>query len=372
METHFAPPENTNEAELAIEIEIVSKNPVLSGLLNSVSGLLAVLDENRQIVALNDSFLKMIGIDSPEEALGLRQGQVLNCVHSDEDPAGCGTTKYCSSCGAAIAIVSSMEADQPVEKICALSAKRGDKQVNIVLHVKSCPIRISKRRFLLIFLQDITRQQQMAALERTFFHDINNMLSMLLMACDLLVEEYPAELAQNIHTASHRLHREIAIQRALSQSQTYNYQPSRCEIAVKKIFSDLESYFANHPVALNKTIQFIGKAPDILINTDLSLLFRVLCNMTINALEATQEDGHVKIWAEHEDKLLSFYVWNAQEIPAEIIHRIFERNFTTKEHSGRGIGTFSMKLFGEEILGGQVSFTSSRQKGTIFRFSHPI
>lgn len=94
--------------------------------------------------------------------------------------------------------------------------------------------------------------------------------------------------------------------------------------------------------------------------------------MIINALEATAENGEVKIWLENKDDFLSFCVWNAQEIPHDIANRIFQRNFSTKEQAGRGIGTYSMKLLGEKILGGQVSFTTSKKEGTIFRFTYPV
>ncbi len=52
--------------------------------------------------------------------------------------------------------------------------------------------------------------------------------------------------------------------------------------------------------------------------------------------------------------------------------RIFQRNFSTKAEAGRGIGTFSMKLLGEEVLGGKVSFTSTENDGTVFVLSHPL
>ena len=202
MDTYFAPAERANEKELAVEIDFVSKNSVMTGLLHLISGLLAVLDEHRQIVALNDSFLQMLGIDDPAQALGLRPGEALQCIHTHDEPAGCGTTKFCSTCGAAIAIVSSLGQDKPVERICALSANRGDKAVDIALLVRSHPIKIDKKRFLLLFLQDITQQQQRAALERTFFHDVNNMLSMLVGASELLVEENPSDLAKIVNDAS--------------------------------------------------------------------------------------------------------------------------------------------------------------------------
>ncbi len=99
---------------------------------------------------------------------------------------------------------------------------------------------------------------------------------------------------------------------------------------------------------------------------------RVLCNMIINALEATDVNGLVKVWAEEKKAELSFYSWNNRVIPESVTNRIFQRNFSTKQQSGRGIGTYSMKLFGETILGGKVSFSSSETDGTVFRLSLPI
>lgn len=372
MDTYFAPAERVTEEELVSEIEIVSNNPLMSGLLHSISGLLAVLDEHRQIIALNDSFLQMLGIADPAKTLGLRLGEVLECIHAYEDPGGCGTTKFCSSCGAAIAIVSSLGQDKPVEKICALSARKGDQQIDLALLVRSHPIAIEKKRFLLLFLQDITKQQQMAALERAFFHDVNNMLNMLVGASELLVADQPTQLARIIHQASLRLTKEVAIQRCLSQSEACDYQPLWYEVTTGDILEELRSFFVSHPAVQGKNIRIVESYPLVSIKTDVSLLSRVLCNMIINAAEATPENGEVKIWLEHTGDSLSFYVWNAQEIPQEIASRIFQRNFSTKDQAGRGIGTYSMKLLGEKILGGQVDFTSSKQAGTTFRFTCPV
>lgn len=342
MDTYFALAERVNEKEIATEIKIVSQNPLVSGLLHSISGLLAVLDEHRQIVALNDSFLQMLGVDDPAKVLGLRPGEALQCIHAHDEPAGCGTTKSCSTCGAAIAIVSSLGQNKPVERTCALSANRGGKEVDIALLVKSHPIVIDKKKFLLLFLQDITKQQQRAALERTFFHDINNMLSMLLGTAELLVLNEPSELAKTVHQASQRLMNEVAIQRCLSESESRDYLPVWLEITTGQILEELHSFFDNHPAAIGKNINISESYPNVSIKTDYSLLLRVLCNMIINALEATAENGEVKIWLEHEGDFLSFCVWNDQEIPQDVTNRIFQRNFSTKEQAGRGIGTYSM------------------------------
>lgn len=372
METYFASPEKAETGELAVECQVVKKSAVISGLLQSVGGLLAVLNEHRQVVALNDSFLKKIGIHDTEQALGLRPGEALHCIHAEDQPAGCGTTKYCSSCGAAIAIVSCLEQNIPLERICALSADRGGNKIDVALLVKSHPIVIEGRRFILLFLQDITVQEQRAALERTFFHDINNLLSMVLQASEMLVESQPSKLTETIFQAAFRISKEVAIQRSLSCSAASSYQPMWKEIDSKAIFTELENFFKNHPTAIKKKIEFSDAAPGVMIKTDICLLLRVLCNMIINALEATERNGIVKVWSEQENDILSFCVWNAEFIPPEISNRIFQRNFSTKLQEGRGIGTFSMKLFGEKILGGKVNFTTSEMAGTVFRFSQHL
>lgn len=370
MDTFFASPERAEKEDLVAEIELVNKNPVITGLLHSVGGLLAILDKHRQIVALNDSFLNMLGIDDPYESLGLRPGEAVKCIHAHEAPAGCGTTKFCSTCGAAIAIVSSLKKGKPVERICALTVKRAEALIDIALLVRSHPIKIDRKSFLLLFLQDITREQQRAALERTFFHDINNMLSGLCGASEILaLKDGDSDLIRMINQSSLRMKKEVEMQRILLQGELCSFKPVRHQIAIKQVIDELQSFFTNHPATLNKNLLFSIPEENMSVNTDSSLLLRVLCNMITNALESTDKNGVVKVWFERNGSLLSFCVWNNKAIRKDIALRIFQRNFSTKEEAGRGIGTYSMKLFGEKFLGGKVSFTTSRIKGTIFKFS---
>jgi signal transduction histidine kinase len=91
--------------------------------------------------------------------------------------------------------------------------------------------------------------------------------------------------------------------------------------------------------------------------------------MVTNALEATPEGGRVSLSVESQQNSISFCVWNASVIPEDIARRIFQRNFSTKESMGRGFGTYSMKLFGEQVLGGSVQFESTDDAGTTFRFT---
>ena len=66
-----------------------------------------------------------------------------------------------------------------------------------------------------------------------------------------------------------------------------------------------------------------------------------------------------------------FSVHNEQVMPEDVQIQIFQRSFTTKGQPGRGVGTYSMKLFGERYLGGRVSFVSRTPDGTTFTLVLP-
>ena len=259
-----------------------------------------------------------------------------------------------------------------MERICSIIAKRADTTIDIALLVRSNPIRIDGNRYILIFLQDISVQQQRAALERTFFHDINNMMIGVNGACEALAQEGgTSNLVSIISRSSSRLMKEIQIQRSLIKGDHYSYQPVRHDILPIQVIEDLRAFFVHHPTTLSKNLQLSISGPNMPFTTDSSLLLRVLCNMITNALEATDPNGTVKVWYEQNNSKISFFVWNDKKIEDAIALRIFQRNFSTKCEAGRGVGTYSMKLFGEQILGGHVQFTSTQAEGTLFSISLP-
>ena len=373
MKTYFATPKRADETELAIDIKSINDNSIVTNLLSSVSGVLAILNEFRQVVVINDSFLKMLGIDDPGKVLGLRPGEILNCIHSHSEPGGCGTTKFCSTCGAAIAIVSCIDDNKPAERICALRANESDKIADIVLLIRSNNIFIDNKKFVLLFIQDITIQHQRDALERIFFHDINNMLCGLVGCSELLANEFSeSQLADKIKQVSLRLAQEVKIQSSLLHNLQDSYQLLRHAVTPLQVMEELKSFYTNHPATKNKFIYFLDSDSNLIIKTDLCLLLRILCNMITNALEASDLNSCVKVWSEEDSDYLTFCVWNDKAIDNKIARRIFQRNFSTKNETGRGIGTYSMKLFGETFLGGKVEFLTSKSDGTTFKISLKI
>lgn len=369
--THFAPAERKAGAALDEDINQATTNAFINGLMTIANGLFAVLNDKRQVIALNDSFIKLLGIEDIEQVLGLRPGECVNCVHACEMPGGCGTSQYCATCGAVLSIIAAMETRQPQERICALTVEKDNQKQDLYFSVRSCPLVVDGSLYVLLFLQDISMQQHRACLDRTFFHDINNILCALIGKSELLsLQKQPAEgKLKELHHIVLRIAQEISIQNSLQKSMDVSYKPFYSEVDANSVLSEVDQLFHDHPLTALRVLEINFAPYSMPITTDFHLVSRIVINMVTNALEATPAGGTVVVSIVPQLNSLSFSVWNAGVIPENIALRIFQRNFSTKSDMGRGFGTYSMKLFGEQVLGGQVAFDSAEETGTTFKFT---
>jgi signal transduction histidine kinase len=373
--TYFAPAERSVGETLHHQIDVVCSHPMMDGLLQLVGGCIAVLNAQRQIVALNQTLIALLGLEDVQDVLGLRLGEALGCLHAGDMPGGCGTGQACLSCGAAITIVSTLGSNRPAERTCSVSIDRHGQPMDLYFLVHASPLRLNNQLFVLLFLQDISRRQQLEALERVFFHDVNNTLMGLLTASDLLLSASGEEMEKMAKFVRHfavRLHQELSLQRYLIGTDIEQLELQYADISIDAVFEEIQRTIGYHPAAMGKRIQRRPKIQNLSVCTDIHLLQRVLVNMLINAVEATPSSQTVWLDAQAEDGKVVFSVWNPTSMPPEIAQRIFQKNFSSKGQLGRGLGTYSMKLFGEKILGGQLSFTTTPQNGTTFYFALPV
>ena len=133
---------------------LIARNPVVKEMLSTAGGMAAVLNEHRQVLHLNQRLMKRLGIQGPNTGLGLRPGEILECVHAREEPGGCGTSKSCKDCGAVIAILSCQAKNKSVEQDCVIFTETDGEAGLLHLHVRVVPINLHARQFLLVFLED--------------------------------------------------------------------------------------------------------------------------------------------------------------------------------------------------------------------------
>lgn len=127
----------------------------------------------------------------------------------------------------------------------------------------------------------------------------------------------------------------------------------------------------NHTAATRdvKLAVTIGEAATM--TSDPTLLGRILINMAKNACEASLTGGTVTVSYIVTDEQITFKVHNETAMPKKVQLQVFKRSFSTKG-TGRGIGTYSMKLFTEQYLQGKIGFDTSAEEGTTFYAVFPL
>ncbi len=360
-------------AELDREITACLENPVVSAVLDAVESYALILNEQRQILAANAALFRALAAEDPTCFRGLRPGEVFKCVHVEEGPEGCGTSNACTRCGALLTILAAQQQDGPTEGECLLGSSQDGKWNAREFWVRATPLKIYGHDFLVLIMRDISSQKRREALEQIFLHDLMNTLQGLRNWSELLQSPTSDRLdaARKIMSITDCLTEEVQAQRLLLQAERGELSVTPQDLFVADLFEELRITVLNHQCSAQRELKIQPPAPGLRILSDGRLLHRILLNMVINALEATPSGGSVGVRVEREDGGHRFTVHNPGCIPPHIASRIFLRSFSTKGPRGRGLGTYSMKLLGENILGGEVGFSSTPEQGTQFYFRLP-
>jgi signal transduction histidine kinase len=374
VQSFFAPAARLPREVVLEQMREVAGAPLMSALLDGLQGLLAVLNEERQILAVNDEMARRLGIADLQAVIGMRPGEALDCVHATEMPGGCGTSRACSSCGAAVSLVAALAGEQPATRKCVITT---DSRRQLAFTVRASAFEAAGRRLLLLWLQDITGAEQWSMVEQAFFHDVRNVAGALHNVAELLQSPTldPAareELTATLGTLTTRLTREIEIQQRLSAVEGKKLRPLAQPVDLVDVVREVTEFARGHRIAARVGFEVQGVVPPLTLRSDLAALVRVLSNMVVNALEASHPGDVVKLAVRAHDGELELSVWNRTPLPSGVAPRLFVLHFSTKPGNFRGLGTYAIKTLGEEVLGGKVGFDSSEVDGTTFWLKLPL
>jgi len=293
------------------------------------------------------------------------------CIHAVESPGGCGTTQFCTVCGAVNSVLESQRGVASEKECRIMSANHNA----LDLKVTATPYEWEGEEYTIFAIADISDEKRKQNLERAFFHDILNSAGGISGLTSVLeITEDPVEMnemARIINRGANNLIEEIKSQRLLSAAESGELVLSCKMVETVPFLKELAEQYSQHEVMVNKYLHIDPKAENIVFATDKALLRRIVGNMIKNALEATMPGSPVTVSCSLlDDTEVEFSVHNKSFISKEVQLQLFNRSFSTKG-VGRGIGTYSMKLFGEKFLKGKVSFESTRDKGTTFFLKVP-
>lgn len=374
-ETFFLPAGRVTEAELRTQAEACVESPVAQAILSSLDGYVVVLNEQRQILAANRSLLDALKREGLVDPRGMRWGEASHCIHAPEGPDGCGTSPSCRYCGAALTLLAAQQQGGSVTGECRMSIRKEGKWEAREFQLKATSLRLPLGRVLIPVFHDISDQHRREMLESSFLHDLNNSLAALTCWSDLLKDGSVdlAEAAARIVDITAQINDVVGHQRLLLQAERGEVPVVLQEVEADPFLASLHQSLSPHPIARRKRLRFqLTGLRGAKVRTDPVLLLRVLANMGINAVEACGEGQTVTLAFDLEESGPTFSVHNPGFIPPEVAAAIFQRSFSTKAKAGRGLGTYAMKLLGENFLGGRVGFETGAVDGTTFRISLPV
>lgn len=369
--TFFAPAERAPLETVQRQRKVLEQSKT-TRLVDAVPQIIMVLNAQRQLVYCNLALLRTLNLTTVDAIIGKRPGEILNCIHAHRLPGGCGTSEFCTKCGAAQAIMSSLNGHRDVQECHLLRSLNGRIEA-LDLSVCATPFPLDDELFTVFSVTDVSHEKRRRALERTFFHDILNHAGGLRGLLGLLVEDAPETMRADLslaHTQFKYLVEEIISHKDLMAAESNELTPHFIQLDGGDVIKVMASTYASHETAAGKLIRVEPPQGDLGLYTDYNLLCRVLGNMLKNALEATPPGEAVRISCEADGEAVVFRVSNPGVMPHDVQLQVFKRSFSTKGKD-RGLGTFSMRLFAERYLGGKVAFTSQPETGTTFMLRLP-
>jgi two-component system cell cycle sensor histidine kinase/response regulator CckA len=246
---------------------------------------------------------------------------------------------------------------------------------------------VTENKLLEIKFLRAQRLESMGMLVGGIAHDLNNVLSPILMSVEMLRSEVKEpdtlKLTQTIHRSVK--HGAALVQQLLSFARGTEGQHE--ELDLQPLLTEFVD-FLSQTLSDNISLELILKQPPDLVLADATQLKQVLMNLCINARDAMVSGGHIAITVENVEldaaraHLLpkgqpGMYVLISVAdtgcgISPEVMERIFDPFFTTKETGhGTGLG-LSTALGIVKGHGGFITVENDVAHGTIFHIYLPV
>ncbi len=372
--TVFLPPEKAAPDVVARQARLLAQSAVADAL-DRIPVLAVVLNRQRQIVYCHPGLPQLLRRDDGAELIGLRLGEAIGCIHPQDCGETCGSTRFCRFCGAARAIRSGLRGVAATLE-CLITRRVGGVLDSLTVQAWAAPLRLGDEAFVQASLLDINHEKRLRLMELFFYHDLLNTASGIRGLCHLLRQDLDNRFHPDMDTlinAAESLIDQIRFQKDLTKAER---RELILEVGLTQsldVLRDAVEFYRRLPLARDKMIETDPDSRSVSLRTDRSLLLRCLNNLIKNALEASGPGDAIIVGCHllpGGEAGARFSVHSAAVLAEAVRLQIFKRAFTTKG-PGRGLGSYSVKLFVENNLGGRVWLESTPEAGTTFHIDVP-
>lgn len=337
--------------------------------------LAMIINANRQLVYANTNLIRFLEIEDDQMPLGERLGNLLKCIHSDEEPSGCGTTEACQFCGIVNAVLESQSSGKSVVKEARITALlQKEEVISYDLKIKASPLQYKDQEYTILCINDISDRKRLAILETSYINDVFDVASELKNVVSSInkqdLDNDNRSIIETAEKVNYELVNDLLAQKMLNEAEegTLITNISLCNTV--RLFKEVEQYYSTQEIARGSKLFMDPFSHSINFESDKNMIKRVLINLLNNAFEAATLPKIVKAGVRLHDKVLRFSVYSQAELPEEVKHQVFQRSFSTKGEN-RGLGTYLARLLTTRYLKGKIYFTSD-SCGTTFFVEIPL
>ncbi|MCE8428435.1 MAG: PAS domain S-box protein [Candidatus Methanoperedens sp.] len=351
-------------------------------LVEASPDTIAIHSEGK-IVFINPAGAKLLGATNPEQLIGK---EIMDFVHPD----------YREAVKERVQQMKEEREDVPLieEKFVRLDGSVID------VEVTATPFIHQGKHGMQIIVRDITekkksetqflraqRLESIGTLASGIAHDINNILTPMMLSLQLLQEKITDNGSQKLLNALERSTQRGASLVKQIQSFAIGVEGKRTDLQVSHLISEI-TQIAKETFPRSIEIRTDMSKDLWTICGDATQLHQVLMNLCVNARDAMPDGGILRISTENifidenysrmniDAKVDQYIVITVSDtgtgIPPEIMDRIFDPFFTTKQHGkGTGLG-LSTALGIVKSHGGFMNVYSEVGKGTVFKVYLPV
>ncbi len=337
--TLVPPAEKVLHEEIMRQSELVATLSHIRDFFDAIPNILLVLNRQRQVISCNRATVEISKFNDAHSIFGLRPGEIFNCDNS-ETVGECGISEACDHCGVVLAAISARQGDDNVQESRFITK---DGQA-LDFSVWASPIELEGEQFILLMMKDISSEKRRRALERIFFHDINN-IAQRFQAMGWMLERNKPEQLKDIKTKmnllTQELIEEVRAQQDLANAENNELSVQPLPISSLELIKEVAEIYTDYRYANLRILTIDENSQDIFFISDKVLLRRVIGNLVKNALEASYEGQTVIIGCKEAKNQVRFWVHNEAFLQKDVQLQIFHPSFSTKGE-GRGLGVYSI------------------------------
>lgn len=256
---------------------------------------------------------------------------------------------------------------------------REKRKMTLVVRAKELEDTIVRLRTTIEILERKLETQDIA--NRLAEHDLRNRLSSIVSVADILsntdVDDEQRKWVDTIKRIGKDTLLLLSSARDFASMERGEYQPDISEFDLignmAKLTKDYLESISSKKLHIELTLnghEVEPGADELIIEGDQFYLEHMFQNLLGNAIDASPDNENIFIAIEKEESLIIRFS-NMGMIPEEIQENFFEKYTTSGKERGTGLGTYIAKMIAD-FHGGDISFTSSAEKGTTLAVSLPL